>query len=438
MPSSTLPDELLAHEGSDRGGCEHLADDRGALQDRALDRGQAVESRRDQAPGRWAAPSPPTDHRRRPIGRPPARDSHRRSASRPSLRRTEGCLRQPRRRAPTRRRRPPSHRSDRRRARPSRLRVSGSNRIEVAFATPPPQPDRSSRSSGRACARTRIGASRDHSADVLHQIEERRLGPLEIVEEQQERSIGSEDLQEPPERPERLLDRRLASRRGRRGTPTRSAIRSDRSPGPITASSFRCASSGVVQDRESRRLAHQLDDRPERDALPVGEAPAAEDGRVRIDLRCELLDQPRLPGTGRSQDREEMAGAIRRHALERLPEQRQLAVAADHRRIQSAGVAGDTGRDVLESIGGDRLRLPLGRDRIGRLRPDRVAGQPIRLVTDQDLAGSGRLLEAGRGVDGVARSRAPARSWIARDDLAGVHPDPRGERDAVDRARAPC
>ena len=58
-----------------------------------------------------------------------------------------------------------------------------------------------------------------------------------------------------------------------------------------------------------------------------------------------------------------MAGAIRRDALERLSEQRQLAVTADHRRVQPAGVAGGTGRDVLESVRGDGLGLAFGRDR---------------------------------------------------------------------------
>ena len=40
---------------------------------------------------------------------------------------------------------------------------SGSNRIEVAFILPPPQPGRRSRSSGRAMQSMKIGASRDQS-----------------------------------------------------------------------------------------------------------------------------------------------------------------------------------------------------------------------------------------------------------------------------------
>ena len=92
---------------------------------------------------------------------------------------------------------------------------------------------------------------------------------------------------------------------------------------------------GSIEDREPGRLTHELDDRPERDAVPVGEASPAEDGGIGVDLRGELFDQPRLPGSRRSQDREEMTGAVRRHPLERLSEQRQLAVAADDRRVES-------------------------------------------------------------------------------------------------------
>ena len=188
---------------------------------------------------------------------------------------------------------------------------------------------------------------------------------------------------------------------------------------------------GSIEDREPRRLTDELDDRPERDAVPVGEASPAQDGGSGLDLRGELFDQPRLPGSRRPQDREEMTGAVRRHPLERLSKQRQLAVPADDRRVESPVVAGGAGRDVLESIRGDRLLLALGRDRLRRLRPDRVTGQSEGLRADEDLAGSGRLLETGRGVDGIPGHQHLSGRGIARDDLARVHADPRRERDAA-------
>ena len=126
-----------------------------------------------------------------------------------------------------------------------------------------------------------------------------------------------------------------------------------------------------------------------------------------------------------------MAGAIGGRTLERLPEQRQLAVTAHHRRIQPPGMTGGPGRDVIEPVRRDRLGLAFGGDRVGGLGTDGVARQPVRLLADQDLSRGGCLFQAGRGVHGVTRhERLPGRG-IAGDDLARVHADPRGERDPV-------
>ena len=148
------------------------------------------------------------------------------------------------------------------------------------------------------------------------------------------------------------------SARDRRGRPR------GRRPAPsaLPARSRRAVSCGRPRERRGSRarpLTHELDDRPERDAVPVGQAPSAEDGRVGFDLGGELFHQPRLPRAGRSEDREEVTGLVRRHPFERLPEQGQLSVAADDRRVESAVVPGDTGRDVLESIRGIGSALSL-------------------------------------------------------------------------------
>ena len=349
-----LAGQLLAREGSDRGRCEHLPDDRGALQHRALDRGQAVESRRDQC----------LDRRRHlhlrqiPDGDPSVVLSHEMAVvdqHRDHLLDEQGVAF--------------GSLGHARRHVAGGLRVAdqiGDQLDRLGFGQRLQQDRRRVRDAAAPAGPvvTKLGPRLREDQDrgvpgplghVLHEIEERRLGPLEIVEEQEQRLTGGEDLEEPSEGPERLLDGRLRPReadeaRHEVGDTLRALARPDH------GEQFPLRVPGRVQDREPGRLTHDLDDRPERDALPVGEAPSTEDGRVRIDLGGELLHEPRLPGTGRSQDREEMAGAIRRDPLERLSEQRQLAVTADHRRVEPAGVAGGTGRDVLESVRGDRLR----------------------------------------------------------------------------------
>jgi hypothetical protein len=73
-----------------------------------------------------------------------------------------------------------------------------------------------------------------------------------------------------------------------------------------------------------------------------------------------------------------------------------------------------------QPIGGHRLGLALEREWRHRLHLDRVAGQPQRLLPDQDLAGLGSLLQPRRHVD-----RVPGRKTLLRacDHLAGRHAD---------------
>ena len=80
----------------------------------------------------------------------------------------------------------------------------------------------------------------------------------------------------------------------------------------------------------------------------------------------------------------------------------QLALAADERRVEPADVAGQGRVDRDEAVGGHRLALALGLDRIDRLDGDRVADQPEGEGAEQDLARCRGLLEPGRRVDRVA------------------------------------
>ena len=63
---------------------------------------------------------------------------------------------------------------------------------------------------------------------------------------------------------------------------------------------------------------------------------------------------------------------------------------------------------------------------------DAVADEPVGELAEEHLALAGRLLEAGRDVDGVPGDEALARGGIARDDLTRVDTCPVRELDAVD------
>jgi hypothetical protein len=78
---------------------------------------------------------------------------------------------------------------------------------------------------------------------------------------------------------------------------------------------------------------------------------------------------------------------------------------------------------------GERLRLALDRERPDGRRRDGVADELVGGLAEQDLARRGGLLEAGGDVDGVAEDRVlPARA-VADEDLAGVDPGPRLDRE---------
>ena len=89
--------------------------------------------------------------------------------------------------------------------------------------------------------------------------------------------------------------------------------------------------------------------------------------------------------------------------------------------------------DPQEPVRGDRIRLPLERERCDRLDLDRAAGEQAGLLADQDLARLGGLLQPGGDVDGVAGGEPLLGT---RDDLAGVHAGTQKQRDAVVASRA--
>ena len=111
--------------------------------------------------------------------------------------------------------------------------------------------------------------ARGEERDVLDQVEERLLAPLDVVEDDHERPLGRSLLQRLAEGPGDLLRRRRRLRLAQQ--------RADRHRG------------GLVRGQHVELLQH-LDDRPVRDPLAVGEAAAADDRR--LDRGQKLGDEP--------------------------------------------------------------------------------------------------------------------------------------------------
>ena len=188
--------------------------------------------------------------------------------------------------------------------------------------------------------------ARGEQRDVLDQVAERLLAPLDVVEDDHERPLGRRLLQRLAKGPGDLLRRcrRLAL----------AEQRADRRRG------------GLVRRQHVELLQH-LDDRPVGDPLAVGEAAAADDGR--LDRGQNLRDQPRLADAGIADDRHQLAAPLGLHALPRLPDERELALASDERRPMPSlrRLA-----HAQEPVGGNGLGLALQHERLDRLDLDRA------------------------------------------------------------------
>ena len=235
--------------------------------------------------------------------------------------------------------------------------------------------------------------------DVLDEIDEHRLRPLQVVDDDDLRPLGRARLEQPAER-------EPASPSGRRDD-------------------------GLRLDAERDQ---DLDERPVRDPLAVREAAAAQDVCRVADAFEEVGDEARLADAGRAEEREEPARAARR----RRPRSRARGAGA-RARVRRAAPP-DGGRAALlarapRGAGGlDRLGFPFSAS--GSTASTRTASRTSARVSApmNDLARRRGLLEPRGDVDRVAGDERLALS--ADDDLAGVDADPCLEPVLRDRARA--
>jgi hypothetical protein len=249
--------------------------------------------------------------------------------------------------------------------------------------------------------------------DVIDQIEKRRLGPMDVLEHDDERPVACKRLEQLPDRPERLLGGTMNL-----GSADRAADpRSDHLGVPVAFEKRADRRAGIV----SRQVLNDLAQRPERDALAVGKTAPRHDPRVVCERRAQFCHETRLADPGRPEDREQVVRPLLDCALEGQLELRELSTSADQRRLEMTREARASVENVDEPPGDDRLVLPAQREWVERFDDDRIAHEPARRVTDQNLASTGRLLKPGRNVDGVAGDECVRLHALAREDLARVH-----------------
>ena len=228
--------------------------------------------------------------------------------------------------------------------------------------------------------------------ETFDDVEDRRLGPLEIVHDDDCRSAGDSgevlpgapsDLPSELRRdhlgqcllrgPQAEHRRKPRADRHRAGT-----VRAEERAGPRLK--LRDRLFPIVLAGDTRVLAHDLHERPIGDAGAIREAPATENVRAvgARDPREGLAHQTRLADPGIADDGEEVRPPLVAHPLERFEQHPELTLPADELRAhrgQTAGLLRDEAArpDRPECL--DRIGLSLRGHRLAHRVLDRRSGQ---------------------------------------------------------------
>ena len=192
----------------------------------------------------------------------------------------------------------------------------------------------------------------------------------------------------------------------------------------------------VIKLQQPDPAANHLGQRPEADPLAVGRRPplVPQDPHLdAVDVLEELPGQPALADPCLPDDRDEAWPPLARRGVEEVLDEAQLRIAAHEWGLQllATADAAALGDDPYRAVGGHRADLPLQLLLAERFEDDRALGAMAgRLADDHDPRRRHRL-ESGRGVDQVAGDHPLVRGPQCHGCLAGEHPGPCLEHLAV-------
>jgi len=259
------------------------------------------------------------------------------------------------------------------------------------------------------------------ACDVLDQVEECRLGRVQVVEDSDERPLMCQLFQEPPHGPEDLLRARPALLRSHGlGNACRDQIAVVVAREELAEARARVGACDLL---------HDLDEGPVRDPLAVGQAPAYDAARPLAYRGEQLTRKPRLPDARRAENRDELYSTTR-SPLERLLDQLKLALSAHKGRVEPTRECRYV-VDFEQPPRFNRFSPALERQWRKRLEPDGVVDEPVRERAEHDLAWRCRLLETGGHVDDITCRVELAALRIANHCLAGVDARSHRECDAT-------
>ncbi len=238
--------------------------------------------------------------------------------------------------------------------------------------------------------------ARRKERDVLDEVEQGLLGPLDIVEDDEERPLPGGRFECLTEGPSDLV----CSCHG------------------LLPAEQRVDGGGsrIAKTRQLELLQH-LYDRPVGVPLAVGQAAALHD--LRVNRGRQLSRETRLPDPRVSDDGHELAATLAPHPLPGIPQRRKLALATDE--LHPVGALRRFAH-ADQSVCGNGPQPALHLHRPNPLDLGRLADERERRLTDQHLARLRGLLESLTDRDRIPGDK-PVAGGRTGNDLAAVDPD---------------
>jgi hypothetical protein len=265
------------------------------------------------------------------------------------------------------------------------------------------------------------GSGVDAVGQVLDEVEQRLLRPVQVLEAQDER-LRLRQVDRPLVRgPGDLL---AAAGPGHRVEHTRGEAEQVRHG--VARAGFPELLERLfrrVVRRDAGGALNHLGERPVRQALPEGKR-APREHRGALEPGEELAREPALAHPRVAEDGDELRTTVAHRACVGVLEQLELLLAPDVRRDDverpSHRTLGAHDPSHLEAVA--EALQPLA---VAHLGDHAVGGEAVRGRADQDLAGGSRLLEAGGDVDRLPGGER--RVAVLDDELAGLDADAHGQ-----------
>ena len=205
---------------------------------------------------------------------------------------------------------------------------------------------------------------------MVDEVQEPVVGPVEILEDEDQRMLLREVLEEVAPRRERLSARVCARRRIAAEPDERTQVRAE----PVRVVhryerrlQLRGGDVGRIGFEDPRMRLHDLAQRPEADPFAVRErssVPPPDQLRIGLDDAVELVHEAALADPRCADEGDELGRRFAAHAFERSDERVELAVAADERRTRLLNLDVDARARLHGFPDRDRLRLSFRVDRI--------------------------------------------------------------------------